>query len=71
MAQITFTIADGDVTRIIEAFEYRYGEKPPEEAAGKFVKRHMIEMIQNWVNGVNGDIVRSDEIKNFSKLDIT
>jgi len=28
-------------------------------------------MIQNWVNGVNGDIVRSDEIKNFSKLDIT
>lgn len=71
MAQITFTVADIDVPRIVAAFEYRFGQKDPEETTGQFVKRHIIEMLQNWTRDVEAEKVRMAEFNGYVNLDVT
>ncbi len=71
MAQVTFDVDNEDVPRIVHAFEIRYGDKPVEEPAADFVKRHMIQQVNLFVKDAISTEAKRDSLANHVDLDIT
>lgn len=71
MAQITLTVDDADVPRIVTAFELRYGAKPPAETNGQFVKRHISDSVNRFVKDALATEAKRGALANYVDLDIT
>ncbi len=49
MANLNLYVDDGDVDRIVAAFEFKYGLKQPGETNGQYIKKHIEALVDRWV----------------------
>jgi len=71
MADITLTVDNADVPRIIATFEHQFGVKPVEESNDDFVKRHVSSLLQRWIQTTEVDIARKATIADYVAIVIT